>query len=530
MTTPRPSLLARAAVLGLAAGLGASLAGSTVGCAEGAPRPNLLIVSFDTLRADRLGAYGNADWPDSPSPHADALSERGVLFETAYAPRGQTHPSLGAMLTGKYPITTGLRENGLLLLPQHRTLFQYLQAAGFHTGVFVANFDARHPGDNWVYRGADVAADGFRGQRAVEARAESRYQSQWDDRVERAALDFLTERDRARPFAAWVHFYDVHKPYNPPAEQLGRYGVAAGVPEPLLAPGPDSGAELERWLAEITLGDREVPAAELRRILGLYDSGVRATDARLGRLLDALADSGELDDTYVIFTSDHGEELYDHQRYFFHGNSVYRGTLQIPLVVAGPGLPTGRRVPALVQNIDIAPTALDLLGVAPAKRMEGRSLAPLLRGETEEPTHPYAFIEWQDVLYAVTDGVHSYVHNPQHAHLLKSPFNPRAGQSAVRGFPVECFEAYDLRVDPLEQVNLLAGLDPDGLMTGDALPPEIAPLRAALQAFLADPLHEREMSWPGLSSESIERMQQIGYVETGRARPDVLFMEPCATR
>jgi arylsulfatase A-like enzyme len=520
----------RATALVVLGGLGPLLLGLPSGCSDPPPRPNLLIVSIDTLRADRLGAYGNTDWADSPSPHADALAARGVLFESAYAPRGQTHPSLGAMLTGKYPITTGLRENGLVLLPEHRTLFQFLQAAGFHTGIFVANFALGHPADNWVYRGAGVASDGFRGQRTLEARNESSFQAQWDERVEQAALDFLADRDGGRPFAAWVHFYDVHKPYNPPPEALGRFGVAPGVPEPLLAPGPDSGGLLEQWLMEITLGDREVPAVELRRILGLYDGGVLAADARLGRLLDSLDAAGALDDTYVILTSDHGDELFDHQRYFFHGNSVYRGTLRIPLVVAGPGLPAARRVPALVQNIDLAPTVLALLGLPPGSDMEGRSLAPLLRGETDEPPRAHAFIEWQDVLYGVTDGTHSYIHNPRHAHLLKPPFNPRAGEVPARGFAIDCFEAYDLRVDPAEQTNLLAGLDPDGLMTGDALPPGIAPLRRALEAFLADPRHEREMSWPGLSDENVERMRQIGYVGGGRERHDVLLREPCSSR
>jgi arylsulfatase A-like enzyme len=199
-------------------------------------------------------------------------------------------------------------------------------------------------------------------------------------------------------------------------------------------------------------------------------------------------------------------------------------------VVAGPGLPAGRRVPALVQNVDIAPTVLDLLGLPAVPGMEGSSLAPLLRGETEAPPRPYADIEWQDVLYAVTDGTYSYIHNPQHAQLLKAPFNPPPGMTATRGFAIDCFEAYDLRTDPREQRNLLAGLDPDGLLSGKALPPEIAPLRAALQAFLADPRHEREMSWPGLNDESIERMRQIGYVEAGRSRPDVLFQEACGSR
>jgi arylsulfatase A-like enzyme len=495
-------------------------------CGPEAPRRNLLIVSVDTLRADRLGVYGNADWGGSPSPHADALAARGLLFESAVATRGQTHPSIASMLTGKYPITTGLRENGLLLLPHHRTLFQYLQAAGFRTGAFVANFDRDHPGDNWVYRGADVAADGFRGRRTVEARAESRFQVQWDDRVEQDALAFLRGLDGRRPFAAWVHLYDVHKPYNPPSEHLG-YGLYAEVPPVLGAPGPESGTALEAWLAEITLGEREVPAAELRRILGLYDGTVTATDARLGRLLSALEEIGAVENTYVVFTSDHGEELYDHHRYFFHGNSVYQGTLRIPLIVAGPDLPAGRRLEALAQNLDLAPTLLELLGLPPADDMEGLSLAPLLRGEVSESPRPVAFFEWQDVVYGATDGRWSYIHNPSHAHLLKSPFFPPPGQPPTRGFPVDCFEAYGLLADPTEQSDLLAGRDPASLARAEALPPEIAPLRRALEAWLADPRHEREMSWPGLSAEGLERMRELGYVGGGRGR-DWFPQEPCA--
>ncbi|MGQ0552868.1 MAG: sulfatase family protein [Planctomycetota bacterium] len=491
--------------------------------------PNLLMVSFDTLRADRLGCYGNTSWPESPSPHVDGLAERGTLFETAIAPRGQTHPSLGALLTAKYPITTGLRENGLLLLPEHRTLFEQLREAGWRTGVFVANFEQGQTNDDWVYRGAEVSSDGFQGGRRREAALESRFQRIWDDRVEQAALDFLSRQDPARPFAAWVHFYNPHQPYNPPAGFIDRYGTAADLPEPLAAPGEDSGPSLGRHLAEITLGDRPVPAAELRRIMGLYDATLHATDLRLQHLLDALKAAGELENTYLVFTSDHGEELFDHNRYFYHGNSIYQGTLRIPLIVSGPGLPAGQRLSVPVQTIDIAPTILDLLGIAPLPGAEGASLLPLLRGETSSPPRPHAFIEWQDLVYAVTDGRWKYVHNPGHFHLLKQPFNPPPGRQATRGFRIDCFEAYDLARDPTEQVNLLAGLDPSTLADPAALPAEIRALRLALERWLADPRHEREMSWPGMSAQAMQRMEEIGYVGA-LGRKDVLPQEPCGTR
>jgi len=527
-----PRLAAAAVVASATLALAALAAGGCSG--DEPPRPNLLIVSFDTLRADRLGAYGNDDWGTTTSPHADALAARGTLLERCVAPRGQTHPSLGALLTGKYPITTGLRENSLLLTPEHRTLFQILKQAGWITGVFVANFDKQSKFDEWVFRGADAKADGFGGRRDEQvggSAAESRFQRQWDDRVEQAALEFLEGRkgnvQAGKPFAAWVHFYDVHKPYNPPAEYAALYGLDADVPAVLRAPGPDSGQELEDYLAGITLTDRPVPEAELRRILGLYDGGVTATDARLGRLLDKLDDLGLTESTVVVFTSDHGDDLFDHNRYFFHGNSVYQSTLRIPLIVAGAGLPMAARRDAVVQNIDVAPTVLDLLGVQPPADMEGASLVGLLRNTTTAPPRPYAFIEWQDVLYAVTDGSRSYVHNPSHANLLKEPFAPPKGQKATRGYAIDCYEGYDLATDPSEQHNLLAGLDPAGLKSGDALPPEFAAMRKALNAWLADPRHERQMSWPGLSQQGLERMEQLGYVGGNPDRPDVLFCAPC---
>jgi arylsulfatase A-like enzyme len=521
----RSALLSGGALLALAA---LALAGPA-GCGPAKAPRNLLIVSFDTLRANRLGVYGNHDWDVSPSPRADLLASHGVTFGSVMATRGQTHPSLASMITGKYPITTGLRENALTLPPQHLTLFQLLQRAGFHTGIFLANFDAGDARDEWIFRGADVAGDGFQGRFSVESHAQSRYQEAWDERVERAAGAFLDGLGRAggesRPFALWVHFYDLHRPYNPPAAWVGRYGVSDGLPEVLRAPGPDSGGELDAFLDEITLGERPVPAAELQRIRGLYDGTLSATDARLGRLLDKLAATGRLDDTVIVFTADHGEELFDHNRYFFHGNSVHQGVLRLPLVIAGPGLPAGARVDAPVQNIDIAPTVLDLLGLPPAPDMEGRSLAALLRGESRQPPRPFSFAEWQDLIYVVGDGQRTYVHNPRHAHPFKEPFTRAA---STHDYRVDCFEGYDLRSDPLEQRNLLADLDPAQLARPDGLPPDFAPLRRALEEWLAEPDHEREMSWPGLSPDRTQEwLNQLGYVSGGKGRPDVRLQPPC---
>lgn len=489
--------------------------GETSGGGTGTPSDrNFVLLSIDTLRADRLGAYGNDDWaPRTPSPAMDAFAAGGVLFETTYAARGQTHPSIATLLTGKYPVTNGVGENGQSLDARHTTLFERLQSAGYQTGVFIANFEVEHPVEGWVARGADVRGDGFEGRRNIEARMESRFQSQWDDRVEAAASRYLDEVDASRPFALWAHFYDAHKPYNPQAEDITRFGAADGVPTPLVAPGPDSGMDLERHLSLITLGQRPIPALELQRILGLYDAGVTGVDRRIARLLGRLEDMGELASTYVFITSDHGEELFDHNRYFFHGSSIYNGTVRVPLMVAGPDLPKGRRVSAHVQLLDVAPTVLDLLGLPSDPEIEGRSLVPLLRGETEEPPAPYAFMEWQDLVWAVSDGKHKLIFNPQGTRPRKAPFHMLPeGQ----GFQIACLEGYDLRTDPGETENLLADFPVTAVSTPEQLPEAFRGHVAALRAFMADPRH-KDTRFKDLvfDAEDIDRMAQIGYVAGG---------------
>lgn len=481
--------------------------------------PGLLLVSFDTLRADHLGCYGYDAWGESLTPHVDSLAARGVRFESAWATRGQTRPSLASMLSGKFPITTGLRENRLTLLPEHKTFFELMQAADWQTGVFLANFDTEYLGGAWAFRGADTA---FAGKLRSDTGPGSLLEKIWDDRTEAAALDWLDQVDADRPWAAWVHFFDIHDPYNPP-EGWDRFGHAEGLPEVLRAPGPQDGEALTAHLSDITLGRHEPSEAELARLRGLYDGAVAATDARLGRLLARLDELGLRDDTTILFTSDHGEELFDRNRYFFHDSSIYPGVLRIPLIMCGPGLPAGVTRAAPVQILDVAATVLDIAGLPVPADMESVSLLPLARGETADPPRPHVFIEWQDVLYSVQDASHKYVHNPRHAQLQKAPF-----WMTDKAYDIACFEGYDLIADPGQHDDRLAGLDPATLGRADGLPRDYAALRSALFRFLSDPRHERSMSWPGLGPESYEAMLALGYVGGDKQREDVRFGEDCA--
>ncbi len=532
----RPVVAARAAMP-----LRQGLLAAFVALSCGGPTPpsdaNLVIISFDTLRADHVGAYGNNRWQDSPTPQIDELAARGVLFEKNYAPRGQTHPSLSSLITGKYPITTGLRENRFPLPEEHRTLFEHLQDAGYQTGVFIANFVVDDPNDrveSWIARGADVKSDGFQGKRRQEGGTrESRFQRIWDERVQFAALDYLNQVDTDKPFALWVHFYDVHKPYNPPPNYTHMYGPSnQAVPEVLRAPGDKSGPALGQHLGDITLGQRNIPAAELTRINGLYDSTVRATDDRMGTILARLEQLGERENTYIVFTSDHGEELFDHNRYFFHGASIYDGTVTVPLIMAGPGLPMGKRIPAVSRHIDVAPTLLDLLDLPEAASdMEGASLRALAEGTTDTPPAPFAIVEWQDYIYAVSDGKHKLIWNDQHIWPKKPPYYGATVPENV-GFEIDCIEGYDLVADPYEQVNLLSGItfSKEDRSTGAALPEIFRPHFKALQRFLVDPRHQGGFAAGTHDSKELEALKQLGYVGTGGSikRPDSTRAAPCA--
>ncbi len=499
---------------------------STATPPEGAP--NILIISIDTLRADRLGVYGNDDWATTPTPAMDALADRGVVFDMATVPRGQTRPAIAAMLTGKFPITSGVRENGMFLEKHHRTFFEHLLEGGYQTGVFIANFERGTMGSEWAYRGAQQGVDGH-GNEGRKTGPESVLQEQWDDRVERATHEFLRQTDPSRPFAAWVHFYDVHKPYNPP-EGFDRYGQYADMPLALSKVDSTTGKRLHDHLDAISLGDRFVGPDELRRILGLYDGTVTATDVRVERILATLKDMGKEDETTIILTSDHGEELFDRNRYFYHGNSIHLGTLRVPLIIAGPGIPAGGRTDVPVMNLDLAPTILEMAGIATPKTMEGKSLLPILSGRSSAPPRPVSFYEWQDLIYGASDGTHFYIHNPEHVHPQKPPYW-ETGQS----YAIACFEGYDLSTDPLQINNAFETLDPVQLVKRQGLPEDYRPLRAALFEWLADPSHERKLSWPGLTGPirqavqaEAERMAALGYVGMEAQGRDHLRLHDCA--
>ncbi|MGH9320144.1 MAG: sulfatase-like hydrolase/transferase, partial [Vicinamibacteria bacterium] len=290
---------------------------------------NVILVTADTLRADKLGAYGNENLA---TPNLDRLAESGVLFENASTVAPITLPAHASIFTGSYPIHHGVRDNGAQSLASERTtLAEVLKANGYDTGAFVGAFvlDSRFGLD----QGFDLYDDEIEGAPDVSER-------RGDEVLERALTWIDSVRDRR--FFSWIHLFDPHVPYDPP---------------PPFRRSEDSQA--------------------------LYDGEVAYVDSLVGGLIEFLEEKELEDDTLVVFVADHGESLGEHGE-LTHGFFVYDATMRVPLIVRSPHSSlAGRLVAAQVRTVDLVPTILDLLGFEPPPEVQGQSLVPLATGSTD---------------------------------------------------------------------------------------------------------------------------------------------------
>jgi choline-sulfatase len=278
--------------------------------------PNLLLVTIDTLRADRVGAYGFAA---GTTPAIDALARDGVLLEDAVAHVPQTRPSHVSLFTGRLPFEHGIRDNFSKPLDAGTpTLASLLKQRGYATGGFIGAYPVS--ADSGLQRGFDAFDDPFAPASSVATR-QDRSERRGAEVVDRA-LEWLRAPRRA-PFFAWVHLFDPHAPYDPPAPFARRFAK------------------------------------------DLYAGEVAYADSQVQRLLDWIDQSALRESTLVVVTSDHGEGLGDHGENE-HGFFVYDTTLRVPLVIRWTGrLPARSRVGGQFRGVDLLPTLLDLLGVPP---------------------------------------------------------------------------------------------------------------------------------------------------------------------
>ena len=440
---PRHRRLAPPGSGALARTLTGALLAALSGCgAEPAsPTPTrVLLLSCDTLRADRLGVYG---YEREVSPRLDALAADGAVFEAAYSTAPMTQPSVSSLMTGRLPEHIGVARGNLRRLPAEvETLAERLSREGVDTAAVISN---------WVLRRSPGASPGTSG--GAESGVAQGF-AHFDDRMEAremnreaferlapdttdAAIAWLERADLERPFFLWVHYQDPHGPYTPPRKLAQKFAQPPGNEPPLEAGRTVLGAgQLPSY--QVLAGERRPSVYR-----DLYDAEIRYFDRELGRLLDWLDQRELLDTSYVLFTSDHGESLGEHDFWFCHGENVHREQVRVPLIVraplagpaAGRGAPRGR-IAAAASLIDVWPTVLEAFGFDPGP-VPGRSLLqPLpddrVAGQSLVPRGDHT--RW----WAVSDGRYRAVWNEQ------TP-TPRL---------------FDVLADPGEQRDLAAG-DPE---------------------------------------------------------------------
>jgi arylsulfatase A-like enzyme len=379
---------------------------------------NVVLVSVDTLRADRLGAYGYK--ARANSPRIDEQLASGVTFDNAMSQRASTWPSLASLLTGLYPSGHGVNENGYGFPDELPTLPKLLHGAGYQTAAFLSNMcQANHQG--WDAFACSGGQDG---------------------KSVRRALDWAGGVDGKRPFLLWVHLFGAHPPYYNGGDGAER--LDPGYTGPL---GPRKRLLDPVMTQPIGLNERDV-----RHLDALYDAAVQGSDRSVGALLDGLRAAGRLERTVVIFTADHGEELYQHNHYLYHSCSVYQTALHVPLGIAAPGLLTpGARVPQTMELIDVLSTLLDLLGLPKPAEQHGRSQIPSLEKPALSRRGIPAFSEYgSSTIHTVLQDHWKLVHNPD-------GFSPVCIPDAPPGhYPIAREELYDLSRDPGETTNLAA--------------------------------------------------------------------------
>jgi arylsulfatase A-like enzyme/DNA-binding SARP family transcriptional activator len=315
---------------------------------------NVLLVTLDTTRADRIGCYGNQR---AHTPTLDQLAQHGVIFERAFAVAPTTLPSHASIMTGRYPNRHGALVNGVYQLAEEQvTLAELLSSAGYRTGAAVSAFVLdRQFG---LAQGFEQYIDNVAGGES----AAYRYNEITADATTDRAIDWMrSTADDPRPFFFWIHYFDPHSAYQP-------------------------------------------PPAYLEQAVGPYDGEITFADAQLARLLDEVSADGQRERTLVVVLADHGEALTQHEE-SSHGYLVYNSTMRIPMIVSHAAIHGPKQIPSVVSQVDIAPTILSLLGIAAPVSLDGLDLTrPMVeRPVFGETRHGYQAYGWAP-LFTIIQG------------------------------------------------------------------------------------------------------------------------------
>lgn len=325
-------------------------AGLVSGLAFGQDKPNLVLISVDTLRHDHLGIYG---YGRNTSPNIDRLLKSGAWFTNAHCNIPLTNPSFASLFVSRYPHEIGATRNGVPMVFDTETLAQILKSGGYQTAAFLSNWPLKAKISD-LQKGFDIYDDNFFKKRWLV------FNDERDAKGVTGLANGWLESKPGAPFFLWAHYSEPHAPY---ISHRG-YGFTSK--------GPGRPEDQTR--------------------LDAYDSEISYADHYIGVLLDKIKALGLDKNTVIVFIADHGEELGE-RGYWGHGRYVYEPSIRIPFGISGPGITPGARVDAQVELLDLAPTFLGFAGIAPGKKMRGRNLVPYIQGRKKWPAHHMIYFE-----------------------------------------------------------------------------------------------------------------------------------------
>lgn len=436
------------------------------------PGPNLVLISLDTQRADHLPVYG---YPRDTAPHITRLARAGICFTNAFSPAPSSAPGHAAMLTGLHPLTCGVTMNGQRLPEDAVTLAEHLAERGYRTAGLVQN--------PWLTTalGFSQGFQTFYNDRRLERAARTwprlglfntmlvRIRDRLDpsfDSVTPLAADWMAE---GGPFFLFYHLIDPHQPYDPSRGGRGRFR------DPDYAgPVRDTQRAADRFASDPS----SLRPADLDHLEDRYDESIYSADAKIGRLLEAIEGLGIAQQTLVVLTADHGENLKRHARHFDH-EDLHAATLHIPWILYWPGRIEPRRVDAPVELPDLVPTVCALLETAPPESARGRRVD--LEAASEAP------------LVSIDRT------GKEERRALRLP-----SWNLIRRTESESVELFDLRADPHELVDV-AGRNPE-------LVQRFATLLDSLAGVLELGALESELGIDALDEAAKRRLQALGYL------------------
>lgn len=452
--------------------------------------PNILWICTDQQRFDTLGCYGNS-WVKTPN--LDRLAANGTRFDAAYCQNPLCTPSRASFLSGRYPRTTRARQNGQCLPAEEMLVTRILGEAGYSCGLsgklhlsacdprvcpvrerrindgYSEFFWSHHPDGHWPKgdyneslrdQGLKYGRQSFKGSKYVETSMEPQFhQTTW---CAQKAIDFIEEEANSSfPWLFSVNIYDPHHPFDPPADYLQPYlDKLDQIPLPNYVEGELEDKPIFQRIDHTGAygGQKDLyPFNKMsdddhRLIRAAYWAMCDLVDAQVGRMLDALERTGQLENTIVIFMSDHGEMLGDHGIYL-KGPHFYEPATRVPLIISWPGHIKAQVSPALVELVDLAPTLLQAAGLQHHPGMQGRSLWPLLTGQAPANYH-------RDTVYCEHYGTtHHAPDKPSaYATMVRTERHKLVAFHGQQGG-----ELYDLKRDPNETHNLWCATEYQGV-------------------------------------------------------------------